>query len=65
MPRTPEENNRIRQASKEKIRAAAMELFMKQGYYATSISDIAKQGGFRKVCSITITKEKKSCLLKW
>lgn len=48
MPRTPEENDRIRQASKEKIRAAAMELFIKQGYYATSISDIAKQGGISK-----------------
>jgi AcrR family transcriptional regulator len=48
MPRTPEENERIRQASKEKIRTAAMELFMKQGYYATSISDIAKQAGISK-----------------
>lgn len=48
MPRTPEENDRIRQASKEKIRATAMELFMKQGYYATSISDIAKQAGISK-----------------
>ncbi|MDV7764604.1 TetR/AcrR family transcriptional regulator [Peribacillus simplex] len=48
MPRTPEENDRIRQASKEKIRAAAMELFMKQGFYATSISDIAKKAGISK-----------------
>jgi AcrR family transcriptional regulator len=48
MPRTPEENDRIRQASKEKIRTAAMELFMKQGYYATSISDIANQAGISK-----------------
>ncbi|CAK6473774.1 TetR/AcrR family transcriptional regulator [Peribacillus castrilensis] len=48
MPRTPEENDRIRQASKEKIRAAAMELFIKQGYYTTSISDIAKQAGISK-----------------
>ncbi|MDQ0200403.1 TetR/AcrR family transcriptional regulator [Neobacillus ginsengisoli] len=48
MPRTPEENDRIRQASKEKIRAAAMELFMKQGYYTTSISAIAKQAGISK-----------------
>ena len=48
MPRTPEENDRIRQASQEKIRAAAMELFMKQGYYATSISDIAKKAGISK-----------------
>ncbi|MFJ7856004.1 TetR/AcrR family transcriptional regulator [Peribacillus frigoritolerans] len=48
MPRTSEENDRIRQASKEKIRAAAMQLFIKQGYYATSISDIAKQAGISK-----------------
>ena len=48
MPRTPEENERIRQATIEKIRAAAMELFMKQGYYATSISDIAKHARFSK-----------------
>ncbi|MCZ0872722.1 TetR/AcrR family transcriptional regulator [Peribacillus sp. AS_2] len=48
MPRTSEENDRIRQASKEKILAAAMELFIKQGYYATSISDIAKQAGISK-----------------
>lgn len=48
MPRTPEENDRIRQASKEKIRAAAMGLFIKQGYYVTSISDIAKQAGISK-----------------
>ena len=48
MPRTPEENERIRQATKEKIRAAAMELFMKQGYYATSISDIAKHASISK-----------------
>ncbi|MEC0298417.1 TetR/AcrR family transcriptional regulator [Peribacillus frigoritolerans] len=48
MPRTPEENDRIRQASKEKIRSAAMGLFIKQGYYVTSISDIAKQAGISK-----------------
>ncbi|CAH0172687.1 TetR/AcrR family transcriptional regulator [Peribacillus sp. Bi134] len=48
MPRTPEENDRIRQASKENIRTAAMELFMKQGYYATSISEIANQAGISK-----------------
>ncbi|MBT2647996.1 TetR/AcrR family transcriptional regulator [Bacillus sp. ISL-34] len=48
MPRTPEENDRIRQVSKEKIRAAAMELFMKQGYYTTSINDIAKKADISK-----------------
>ena len=48
MPRTPEENERIRQLSKEKIRAAAMELFINQGYYATSISNVAKKAGISK-----------------
>lgn len=48
MPRTPEENDRIRKLSKDKICAAAMELFIKQGYYATSINDIAKQAGISK-----------------
>ena len=48
MPRTPEENKRIRQLSKEKIRTAAMEIFIKQGYYATSISDVAKNAGISK-----------------
>ncbi|KKI92852.1 transcriptional regulator [Bacillus sp. SA1-12] len=48
MPRTPEENDRIRQLSKKKIRHAAMELFIKKGYYATSIQEIAKQAGISK-----------------
>ncbi|WP_433744716.1 TetR/AcrR family transcriptional regulator [Falsibacillus pallidus] len=48
MPRTPEENDRIRQLSKQNIRAAAMELFVKQGYYATPISQVAKQAGISK-----------------
>jgi AcrR family transcriptional regulator len=48
MPRTPEENDRIRQLSKEKIRTAAMELFIKKGYYATSINDVAIQAGISK-----------------
>ncbi|KON90066.1 transcriptional regulator [Sporosarcina globispora] len=62
MPRTPEENDRIRQASKEKIRAAAMELFMKQGYYATSISDIAKQAGISKGLLYSYYKGKEKLL---
>ncbi|WP_018758329.1 TetR/AcrR family transcriptional regulator [Paenibacillus terrigena] len=42
MPRTPEENERIRQAAKEKIHHAAMALFVKKGYHATSIDDVAR-----------------------
>jgi AcrR family transcriptional regulator len=48
MPRTQEENERIRQISIEKIRNAAMELFMKQGYHATSIGEIANYANISK-----------------
>lgn len=48
MPRTPAENERIRQAAKEKIHAAAMTLFIKKGYHATSIDDVAKQAQISK-----------------
>ncbi|MFL1671768.1 TetR/AcrR family transcriptional regulator [Paenibacillus dendritiformis] len=48
MPRTQKENERIRQMAKEKIRIAAMELFMKQGYHATSIEDVAKHANISK-----------------
>ncbi|GAA4837507.1 hypothetical protein GCM10023310_13820 [Paenibacillus vulneris] len=48
MPRTPAENERIRQAAKDKIHAAAMTLFIKKGYHATSIDDVAKQAQISK-----------------
>ncbi|WP_028775735.1 TetR/AcrR family transcriptional regulator [Shimazuella kribbensis] len=48
MPRTQESNKRIRQISIEKIRNAAMELFIKQGYHATSIGEIAKNANISK-----------------
>ncbi|MBU5347580.1 transcriptional regulator [Paenibacillus sp. LC231] len=48
MPRSPSENERIRQMAKEKILEAAMDLFIHQGYHATSISDVAKQAGISK-----------------
>ncbi|MFD0713204.1 TetR/AcrR family transcriptional regulator [Paenibacillus sp. GCM10027626] len=48
MPRTQEENERIRQISKDKILMAAMELFMKRGYHATSIDDVAKHANISK-----------------
>ncbi|MGP4039632.1 TetR/AcrR family transcriptional regulator [Gracilibacillus sp. D59] len=48
MPRTHEENERIRQKAKENIRHKAMKLFIKQGYHATSISDIAKEAEISK-----------------
>ncbi|MBB6673310.1 TetR/AcrR family transcriptional regulator [Cohnella nanjingensis] len=48
MPRTPKENERLRLMAKEKIRIAAMELFIKQGYHATSIDEVAKHAGISK-----------------
>ncbi|ATO28727.1 TetR family transcriptional regulator [Bacillus atrophaeus] len=48
MPRSQKENERIRQLAKENIRSAAMRLFIKQGYHATSISDVAKEAGISK-----------------
>jgi AcrR family transcriptional regulator len=48
MPRTQKENERIRQIAIEKIRNAAMELFMKQGYHATSIGEIANHANISK-----------------
>ncbi|WP_243300113.1 TetR/AcrR family transcriptional regulator [Bacillus litorisediminis] len=48
MPRTPEENERIREIAKEKIRNAAMELFIKKGYHPTSIQEVANHAGISK-----------------
>lgn len=64
MPRTPQENERIRNISQEKIHAAAMELFIKQGYHATSISDVAKKAGISKGLLYNYYKGKEELLSK-
>ncbi len=48
MPRTRKENERIRRIAKQKILSAAMELFIKKGYHATTIDDVAKHGCISK-----------------
>ncbi|OUL28650.1 TetR family transcriptional regulator [Nostoc sp. T09] len=48
MPRTPEENERIRRATKEQILKAAMDLFFNKGYHATSIDEVAKTANISK-----------------
>ncbi|WP_145133918.1 TetR/AcrR family transcriptional regulator [Paenibacillus sp. Y412MC10] len=48
MPRTQEENERIRQQAKAKIRETAIDLFMRKGYHATSIDDVSKHAGVSK-----------------
>lgn len=64
MPRTPEENERIRKISQEKIHSAAMELFIKKGYHATSISDVAKKAGISKGLLYNYYKGKEELLSK-
>lgn len=48
MPRTQEENDRIRQAAKESIRTAAMEIFIEKGYHDAAIEEIAQRAGVSK-----------------
>jgi AcrR family transcriptional regulator len=48
MPRTPEENERIRQKTKEQILKAAMDMFCLKGYHSASIDDVAKQAQISK-----------------
>ncbi|MBW4512758.1 MAG: TetR/AcrR family transcriptional regulator [Scytonematopsis contorta HA4267-MV1] len=48
MPRTPEENERIRRATTEHILETALILFCSKGYYSTSIEDVAKQAQISK-----------------
>lgn len=48
MPRTPEENERIRQAARAQILTHAMGLFLAKGYHATSIDDVAREAKVSK-----------------
>jgi len=48
MPRTPEANEQIRTAAKEKIRSAAIDVFVKKGFHSSSIEDVAKSAGISK-----------------
>ncbi|MBN2983742.1 MULTISPECIES: TetR/AcrR family transcriptional regulator [Cohnella] len=48
MPRSREQNERIRQQAKSTISAAAMEVFLEKGYHSASIEDIAKRAGVSK-----------------
>ncbi|GGD79626.1 TetR/AcrR family transcriptional regulator [Paenibacillus nasutitermitis] len=48
MPRSREENARIRQLTMTNIGAAAMEIFLERGYHASSIGDIAKRADVAK-----------------
>ncbi len=47
-PKTPEQNARIRAESRQRIMAAAMHLFARDGYERTSIAGIAREAGVAK-----------------
>ncbi|WP_010271900.1 TetR/AcrR family transcriptional regulator [Paenibacillus senegalensis] len=64
MPRTKEENNRIRQAARDKIRTAAMEIFIERGYHDASIDDIASRAGVSKGLLYNYYKGKEDLLAK-
>lgn len=62
-PRKPEQFEELREKSKEKILAAAMELFAINGYTSTSISSIAQKAGISKGLIYNYFDSKKSILL--
>ena len=62
MPRTSEENERIRKLAKENIRAAAMDVFIERGYHAASIEDVAKRAGISKGLMYNYYKGKEQLL---
>lgn len=64
MPRTPKENERIREIAKEKILNAGMELFIKKGFHATTIDDVAKHAGISKGLLYNYFKGKENLLSK-
>ncbi|MFC0215506.1 TetR/AcrR family transcriptional regulator [Paenibacillus chartarius] len=62
MPRTQEENERIRKAAKENICSAAMEIFIEKGYHGAAIDDIAKRAGVSKGLMYNYYKGKEELL---
>jgi len=62
MPRSPEEYERIRELAKQKIHNTAMDLFIIQGYHATSIHDIAESAGISKGLLYNYYKGKEALL---
>ena len=63
MPRRPEQFEELREKSREKILAAALELFANKGYDATSIDSIAKKAGISKGLIYNYFESKKSILI--
>lgn len=62
MPRSQEDNERIRQLAKENIRTSAMEIFIEKGYHRASIDDVAKRAGVSKGLMYNYYKGKEELL---
>lgn len=62
MPRTKDQYSEIRKVSREKILSAALELFAKKGFHATSISQIAKKAKISKGLMYNYFKSKDKLL---
>ena len=61
-PRTKDQYSKIRKVSREKILSAALELFAKKGFHATSISQIAKKAKISKGLMYNYFKSKDKLL---
>jgi AcrR family transcriptional regulator len=61
-PRTAAENTRVRNESKAKIIATALELFANNGYHNTSISNVAKEAGVSKGLTYNYFESKEALL---
>ena len=61
-PRTKDQYSEIRKVSREKILSAALELFAKKGFHATSISQIAKKARISKGLMYNYFKSKDKLL---
>ena len=62
MPRSPEQFEEIRKEKKKLIMDVALELFAKNGFHATSISQITKQAGISKGLVYNYFKSKQEIL---
>ncbi len=48
MPRSPQQNTRLREARREQILNAALAVYIRCGYHGTDMDDVARQAGLAK-----------------
>lgn len=64
MPKTPEQYEKIREKSKQKIENAALENFANEGFHNTTMAKIAKKAGVSVGLAYNYYKSKDELLLK-